>query len=193
MTPRGARLRCRLSGTDRLERLGVFCQSNRYSGLEKDGCSPARTRPAPDCFPVGGQGTRADGSVGTGAIDGRGSTRRTRTCWGSKAGACRAWPRTSCRKGMAVTGSEAVPGATCAGLRGVGVRVGTEPVARAITARTRLLVHGPEVGPRALHAARGAPAGRPAGDARGLAPGPDAGPGRGGRRRGPGGVRWPRR
>ena len=49
------------------------------------------------------------------------------------------------QKGMAVTGSETFPGGDRAGLREVGVRVGTEPVPRAITARTRLLVHGPEV------------------------------------------------
>lgn len=50
------------------------------------------------------------------------------------------------QKGMAVTGSEAFPGGDRAGLRGVGVRVATEPVVRALTPGTRLLVHGPEVG-----------------------------------------------
>jgi len=47
--------------------------------------------------------------------------------------------------GMAVTGSESIPGGDRAGLRGVGVRVESEPVVRAFTARTRLLVHSPEV------------------------------------------------
>ncbi len=49
------------------------------------------------------------------------------------------------QKGMAVTGSEAIPGMDWAGLRGLGVRVHAEPVSRPIHGRTRLLVHGPEV------------------------------------------------
>ena len=56
------------------------------------------------------------------------------------------------QKGMAVTGSEPAHGRALSGLRGYGVRVGAELTPRAITARTRLLVHGPEVGPE--HSAR---------------------------------------
>ncbi|MCA1685858.1 MAG: Mur ligase domain-containing protein, partial [Planctomycetia bacterium] len=51
------------------------------------------------------------------------------------------------QKGMVVTGSGGVPGGAVAGLQGSGVWVGTGPTRElAITPRTRLLVHGAEVG-----------------------------------------------
>ncbi len=49
------------------------------------------------------------------------------------------------QKGMAVTGSETVPGAGSFELRRLGVKIRIEPRGHALHAGTRLLVHGPEV------------------------------------------------
>ncbi len=135
-------------GSDRLERLGCLCLSDRYSGLEKDGCSPARRCPALVGFPVGvhrGRVPMDRSRSGQGPLDRIGLDLPHAHVVGIDGRDMVGLAQNLVQTGMAVTGSAFDSSKTPASSRSLVGRIVAHPARRAITARTRLLVHRPEV------------------------------------------------